>query len=882
MEMEIDMTKQFLLDMEKNFPGHCIYFIDHHHPNKNGNTPCIYIPTGLKWVEKQNNHKVKRDIYFTPNWHFIDAKQKWRRLKEYVKAEYAFVLDEDSWREFWTGFPLEPSIIVKTMHGYHAYWLLKEPMYDIKRWDAIEGAMCDMMGADQKAKDAARVYRLPGSIYWKDNKWKFRTEMVIYNPEIKYTVKEMESVFDWIKKIERIEKRSKKEMANSYDTVEEINRLDVCDVINTLDSRWYVKGMVVYEDWKLTWWYKYYKSKNWLNNFTDGKDYRPIGGPFSIAKQYLWSAVEAFKFFREKYNIWEAFKQEVKKLEKKTITGKNEYTLTTPSGDITFSEESYEWIITVWNEEKLLLDAYIYTKWFYRKDNIKTFLVWYRLKSGESWVLKFRQLGKTWVFETVLSEVWITFFWSKKQKAFLISEISKSNKEYKYFDSLGIYSKELIINKVWQYIIEDKNAFVDIPGDLASDGDSDILKIGGIVTLHDVKDMLEKACSSYKESIMVSLFLSFGLSLFSYYIRKNMRSFPITTLVWLTSAGKTVSRRVMMDMFWIDDTLEVVADVTEFVAMKKAVHYLPLCVWEYGLWEARFDWDPFMKNNFDNTTNMRGTAAQSTIEYKANSPLIIDGENKSTNMAVYTRSIVLFFNPKYMKGLQVWYININKYFIDNYDNIFKLPAMQKKHIKVLTEKYKDLSVWDKSRIISNYSLLFGFADCFWLEDVVKKPLLEQLEGQFNMMWENNVDKTIKNVFMLAVSNWMIATIDPNENTLNVDFIVDTLRNPAQKVKEIQSNIQIVNHHFDSKVNSTDVLKVPLDYIFKTKGLHILANKLFNTIYKRHNEVPKYISESIKVFAENNWYKNTLYYNDIINSSDLFLQNNYAKDAASKD
>ena len=468
-KMNENLIKEFIGDMEKNFPGHCIYYIDHHRPNKSWNTPCEQIKTGLKGVQIHNNHKEKRDIYFTPNWHYSDAEQPGRRLKRYAKWQYAFVLDEDSWREFWKGFPLEPSIIVKTMHWYHAYWLLDWWLYDIKKWDEIEGMMCDIMDADQKAKDVARVYRMPGTTYWKDNKGTYRTDIVSYKPELKYSIKDLEKVFEGTKKIERIEKRVKKEVWNSYDTVEEINRLDVCDVINTLDPRRYVKGMVVMEDWKTTGWYKYYKSVNWLNNFSDWKDYRPMGWPFSIAKQHLWSAVEAFKFFREEYNIGEKLIQNVEKTEKRTVDWLKEYTLTTPAGDITFSEDTCEGIITVGNEEKLLMDAYIYSKWFYKKDKVKVFLVWYRLSWWETWVLQFKQMGKPQVFDTVLSEVGITFFWSKRQKSFLISEISSNMTEYKFFDGLGIYWKELVINKVWQYIVEEKKIFVDIPGDLASD-----------------------------------------------------------------------------------------------------------------------------------------------------------------------------------------------------------------------------------------------------------------------------------------------------------------------------------------------------------------------------------------------------------------------------
>jgi hypothetical protein len=63
--------------------------------------------------------------------------------------------------------PVRPSIIIRSGHGYHVYWLLRKPE---KANSAIEGylkGLASMLRADQSAAELARVLRVSGTFNYK-------------------------------------------------------------------------------------------------------------------------------------------------------------------------------------------------------------------------------------------------------------------------------------------------------------------------------------------------------------------------------------------------------------------------------------------------------------------------------------------------------------------------------------------------------------------------------------------------------------------------------------------------------------------------------------------------------------------------------------------
>ena len=71
-------------------------------------------------------------------------------------------LDTDESEKKLQDFPIEPSIIVYSGHGRHAYWLLKEPAKATKGFQNILKGVHKILGSDH-VHDFSRVMRLPGT-----------------------------------------------------------------------------------------------------------------------------------------------------------------------------------------------------------------------------------------------------------------------------------------------------------------------------------------------------------------------------------------------------------------------------------------------------------------------------------------------------------------------------------------------------------------------------------------------------------------------------------------------------------------------------------------------------------------------------------------------
>ena len=69
-------------------------------------------------------------------------------------------------RRMLAGFPLPPTVLVRSGHGFHAYWVMKEPAEPLVLCD-LSARLAANLGGDRVA-DAARVMRLPGTQNHKD------------------------------------------------------------------------------------------------------------------------------------------------------------------------------------------------------------------------------------------------------------------------------------------------------------------------------------------------------------------------------------------------------------------------------------------------------------------------------------------------------------------------------------------------------------------------------------------------------------------------------------------------------------------------------------------------------------------------------------------
>ena len=94
--------------------------------------------------------------------------------------------------------PLQPTIIVHTGGGFHAYWVLAHPLrvedYGVDVLEAINKGLSAALGGDSGTQDISRVFRVPGTYNLKTDKP--RLAEVISNSGKKYAFEDFEEFKD--------------------------------------------------------------------------------------------------------------------------------------------------------------------------------------------------------------------------------------------------------------------------------------------------------------------------------------------------------------------------------------------------------------------------------------------------------------------------------------------------------------------------------------------------------------------------------------------------------------------------------------------------------------------------------------------------------------
>lgn len=90
-------------------------------------------------------------------------------------------------------FALTPTIINDSGHGYHPFWLLKEPVEiaspeDVARVEAYLKGLAGALGADPHAAEIARILRVPGTVNLKDPSTPLPVTIVHFEPERQYNL----------------------------------------------------------------------------------------------------------------------------------------------------------------------------------------------------------------------------------------------------------------------------------------------------------------------------------------------------------------------------------------------------------------------------------------------------------------------------------------------------------------------------------------------------------------------------------------------------------------------------------------------------------------------------------------------------------------------
>lgn len=161
---------------------------------------------------------------------------------------WAVDIDEgtkDAQRARFLGAPLVPSLIVETKRGYQAYWNAKDARPE--HWNAIVlHRLVPYFGADQNARDLARILRAPGYLHLKDPADPFPVR-VVHKRDVAYTEAQMVAAFPDSQKVkrDRAEREAiKREVrfAGSDDFWERVYQLDCEEGLRRLSGHASVGG----------------------------------------------------------------------------------------------------------------------------------------------------------------------------------------------------------------------------------------------------------------------------------------------------------------------------------------------------------------------------------------------------------------------------------------------------------------------------------------------------------------------------------------------------------------------------------------------------------------------------------------------------------------
>ncbi len=98
-------------------------------------------------------------------------------------------------------FPLSPTVIVDSGHGFHAYWRIKEPeeivgAEDVVRLEAHLKALASALGGDLQAAELARILRLPGTNNLKDTLAPLPVTLIECDPVRQYNLSDFQTFLD--------------------------------------------------------------------------------------------------------------------------------------------------------------------------------------------------------------------------------------------------------------------------------------------------------------------------------------------------------------------------------------------------------------------------------------------------------------------------------------------------------------------------------------------------------------------------------------------------------------------------------------------------------------------------------------------------------------
>ena len=197
----------------------------------------------------ENLEKCEKLQSILPYWVYfsVNPMESWKRDKASVKSIQTWICDIDEWtkeeqEELIKNAPLQPSLVVESVHGFHLYYLADNPLNE-EQYTNWNRGLKNYYNWDAKVcSDTARVLRLP---WFYHQKWE--KVMVEYRDDLScgmlYSVEEMTEKFSnqtetnpWVIK--------QREQLNSHFNEED----------NFWKKAWELDSKMMLEEFSWTWW----------------------------------------------------------------------------------------------------------------------------------------------------------------------------------------------------------------------------------------------------------------------------------------------------------------------------------------------------------------------------------------------------------------------------------------------------------------------------------------------------------------------------------------------------------------------------------------------------------------------------------------------------
>jgi hypothetical protein len=156
----------------------------------------------MTFLPKIKKERPRANVYFG-----VCPRSERKGNKDAITRAWCLWADVD-WKDFrgerkeaWQvvrDFPIRPTVILRSGHGYHLYWRLKKSVElrdpeSVAHFESLLKAVARGVHGDPAAAELARVLRVPGTVNWKRSP-AVRVDIALLKPDREYTLAEFESL----------------------------------------------------------------------------------------------------------------------------------------------------------------------------------------------------------------------------------------------------------------------------------------------------------------------------------------------------------------------------------------------------------------------------------------------------------------------------------------------------------------------------------------------------------------------------------------------------------------------------------------------------------------------------------------------------------------